>query len=213
MADADPAHYVRGQYDGYREIDGCRQATRRPRPTPRCGSRSTTGAGRACRSSSAPASGCRSSRPSCGWCSSTRRKLHFIPSGSRRPEPNQIVFRIDPGTGIRMVLDAHRADRGGTAEIELDMEFARGGRRGRRRPTRCCCTRRWSATAATSPARTASRRRWRVVQPLLDRPPPVHPYAPGTWGPRRRTSWSPASAAGTTPGCPASGAETRAGRR
>ena len=24
---------------------------------------------------------------------------------------------------------------------------------------------------------------WRVMQPLLEAPPPVHPYAPGTWGP------------------------------
>jgi len=24
---------------------------------------------------------------------------------------------------------------------------------------------------------------WRVMQPLLDNPPPVHPYAPGSWGP------------------------------
>ena len=24
---------------------------------------------------------------------------------------------------------------------------------------------------------------WRVMQPLLDDPPPVHPYAPGSWGP------------------------------
>jgi glucose-6-phosphate 1-dehydrogenase len=24
---------------------------------------------------------------------------------------------------------------------------------------------------------------WRVFQPLLDSPPPVHPYAPGSWGP------------------------------
>ena len=39
--------------------------TRRQRPTPRCGSRSTTGAGRACRSSSAPARTCPSRRPSC----------------------------------------------------------------------------------------------------------------------------------------------------
>ena len=37
-----------------------RQATRTPRPTPRCGWRSTTGAGPGCRSSSAPASACRS---------------------------------------------------------------------------------------------------------------------------------------------------------
>jgi glucose-6-phosphate 1-dehydrogenase len=24
---------------------------------------------------------------------------------------------------------------------------------------------------------------WRIMQPLLDAPPPVHAYAPGTWGP------------------------------
>jgi glucose-6-phosphate 1-dehydrogenase len=24
---------------------------------------------------------------------------------------------------------------------------------------------------------------WRVVQPLLDHPQPVQPYAPGSWGP------------------------------
>ena len=24
---------------------------------------------------------------------------------------------------------------------------------------------------------------WRIVQPLLDEPGPVHPYEPGTWGP------------------------------
>ena len=24
---------------------------------------------------------------------------------------------------------------------------------------------------------------WRIFQPLLDDPPPVHPYAPGSWGP------------------------------
>ena len=25
---------------------------------------------------------------------------------------------------------------------------------------------------------------WRIMQPLLDAPPPVHPYAPGSWGPQ-----------------------------
>ena len=25
---------------------------------------------------------------------------------------------------------------------------------------------------------------WRVLQPLLDSPSPVHPYAPGSWGPK-----------------------------
>ena len=25
---------------------------------------------------------------------------------------------------------------------------------------------------------------WRIMQPLLDEPPPVHAYAPGSWGPK-----------------------------
>jgi glucose-6-phosphate 1-dehydrogenase len=29
---------------------------------------------------------------------------------------------------------------------------------------------------------------WRIVQPLLDEPGPVHPYAPGTWGPQESAS-------------------------
>ena len=25
---------------------------------------------------------------------------------------------------------------------------------------------------------------WRIMQPLLDESPPVHPYEPGSWGPK-----------------------------
>ena len=49
-----PRQYVRGQYDGYRDVKGV-APTRRPRRSRRCGWRSTTGAGTACRSTSAPA--------------------------------------------------------------------------------------------------------------------------------------------------------------
>ena len=35
---------------------------------------------------------------------------------------------------------------------------------------------------------------WRVMQPLLDAPPPVHPYAPGSWGPEAANDCSPATA-------------------
>jgi glucose-6-phosphate 1-dehydrogenase len=27
---------------------------------------------------------------------------------------------------------------------------------------------------------------WRIMHRLITEPPPVHPYAPGTWGPRSR---------------------------
>jgi glucose-6-phosphate 1-dehydrogenase len=29
---------------------------------------------------------------------------------------------------------------------------------------------------------------WRIVQPLLDDPPPVEKYRRGTWGPKRATN-------------------------
>ena len=54
-----------------------------------------------------------------------------------------------------------------------------------RPPTRSCCTPRCAATACASPARTASRRPGGSCSRCSTRPPPVHPYAKGTWGPGR----------------------------
>ena len=55
-AAVDPEAVVRGQYDGYRRRARRRPQRRRPRRSSRCAPRSTTGAGRACRSTCAPAS-------------------------------------------------------------------------------------------------------------------------------------------------------------
>ena len=61
--------------------------------------------------------------------------------------------------GIRLVVDAHRADKAGSAPIELDMEFSQEGGEGadtiRGAAPRCD----GRATARASPARTPSRRR------------------------------------------------------
>ncbi len=131
--------------------------TRPPRRTRRCGSRSTTGAGRACRSSSAPASGCRSRRPSCGSSSSIRRGSASVLNG---PDA-----RAEPARGQARPVDGHpahrrRAPRGHRREPGRSRStWSSQSRAARaRRPTRCCCTPRWSATAPASPARTASRR-------------------------------------------------------
>ena len=53
-----PQHYVRGQYTATRRSKACKKA-RIPRPTPRCASRSTTGAGPGGRFSSGPEKHCR----------------------------------------------------------------------------------------------------------------------------------------------------------
>ncbi len=74
---------------------------------------------------------------------------------SRVPEPSQLVVKLDPTTGVRMLVEAQRHETAEPEQINMDMEFAAEG------GERC----------------------WRVMQPLLDNPPPVHPYAKGSWGP------------------------------
>ena len=106
-----------------------RGRTRRPRRTRRCGWRSTTGAGPACRSSSAPASACRSRRPSCGSCSSGRRgsashaALAPPRAGPARRQARPLDRRAAAARGA-----ARRADVE-PEQINLDMEFGDGGRR------------------------------------------------------------------------------------
>ena len=102
--------------------------TRRPRRTPPCVSRSRTGAGRACRSSSAPASACRSRRPSSASSSSIRRG-----SASRLVEQ----ARAEPARRQARPVDRDQAHRrrppcrhGGQRSRSARHGVRRGGRRG-----------------------------------------------------------------------------------
>jgi glucose-6-phosphate 1-dehydrogenase len=181
MADADPARYVRGQYDGYREISGCEAH-----------SQTETFAALRLEIDNWRWAGVpffiRTGKRMPVKLTEVRLvfkhppKLAFIPSGSRRPEPSQIVIRIDPRTGVRMVLDAMRADRGGTADIHLDMEFAdEGGEAPTPYEVLLRAALVGDATAFTR--QDSVEESWRVLQPLLDSPPPVIDYAPDSWGP------------------------------
>ena len=114
----------------------------------------------------------------------------------RRPEPNQLVIKLDPATGVRLILDAHRADADGAEPIAVDVEFAERAARARPR-TRSCCTPRWSGESTRFTRQDGVEETWRIMQPLLDAPPPVHPYAPGPGVRRRPTSSSRDTAAGT----------------
>jgi len=137
VVEANPAHYVRGQYDGYLDIDGV-------------AADSTTETYAALRLeienwrwSGVPFFIRTGKRLPATW---TELRLVFKHSPwlgftlpGHRPAPNEVVVRLDPTTGVRVVVDAHRADIAVAAPIELDMEFAAEGGRGRL-PTRCCCT-------------------------------------------------------------------------
>ncbi len=181
MPDADPAHYVRGQYDGYRKIDGVAPD-----------SATETYAAMRLEIDNWRWAGVPFFLRSGKQLDATETELrlifkhpprvHFISDRHRRPQPNQIVVKIDPSTGIRMMLDAHRADKPGPREIELDMEFAKEGGEAAT-PYEVLLHAALVGDSTHFTRQDSVEATWRIVAPLLDSPPPAHRYAKGSWGP------------------------------
>jgi len=178
VLEADPSHYVRGQYEGYLGIDGV-----------------------AADSTTETYAALRLEIENWRWSGVP----FFIRTGKRLPttqtevrvvfkhpprlgfgiassEPNQIVVKLDPSTGIRAILTAHRADAPGASRIELDMEFAGEGGEGAT-PYEVLLHAAMVGDATRFTRQDGIEEQWRIMQPLLDAPPPVHAYAPGSWGP------------------------------
>ncbi len=182
MADAEPDNYVRGQYQGYRKIEGV-------------AARSTTETYVALR--------LRIDNWRWGGVPFFLRtgkhlpvtqtelrlifrrppKLPFISGRHRAPVPNQVVFRIDPQTGIKIALDAHRADRPAPGEIEFPMSFATQGGEDPM-PYEVLLHAALVGDSSHFAREDMIEESWRVMQPLLDSPPPVRTYARGAWGPK-----------------------------
>jgi glucose-6-phosphate 1-dehydrogenase len=179
---ADPGNYVRGQYDGYLDVDGVAD-------------KSTTETFAALRLdidnwrwSGVPFF------IRAGKCLATTQtelrlvfkkppRLGFGFTGDRAPKPDQLVIRLDPSTGVRVTADARRADADGPQTVDLDVEFADAGGEG---PTPYEVL--LHAAMVGNPMRFTRQdgveETWRIMQPLLDSPPPVQPYQPGSWGPK-----------------------------
>ncbi|HTZ91239.1 MAG TPA: glucose-6-phosphate dehydrogenase [Streptosporangiaceae bacterium] len=176
---ADPQHCVRGQYDGYQQVPGV-----------------------------APGSGTetfvalRLEIDSWRWANVPvfiragkqlpvrdtevrlilrhTPRLRFLPDAAM-VEANQIVLRIAPDPGLRLQLsglDEKRAWR----PVRLDTVFARD--LGEPQPP----YERLLYDALTGNDRLFARQdaveeSWRILEPLVAYPPPVHHYNVGTWGP------------------------------
>jgi glucose-6-phosphate 1-dehydrogenase len=183
MPDADPAHYVRGQYDGYREIDGVAPgSTTETYVALRLEIDNWRWAGVPFFIRTGKQLPVRQTELRLLFRHPPR--VHFMDATARRPQPNQIVFKIDPSTGIRMILDAQRADKPGANEIELDMEFAQEGGEGAT-PYEVLLHAALLGDSTYFTRQDNVEASWRIVQPLLDSPPPVQPYATGSWGPSK----------------------------
>src|SRR5262245_28856281 len=126
---ADPNHYIRGQHDGYRAIAGVAPDSQTETyaalrldidnwrwegvpffiRTGKCLPTTQTEARLVFR------------RPP---------RLGLLPEGVREPEADQFVIKLDPSTGLRLVVDARRGDVPEPERVTLDMEFAAEGGEG-----------------------------------------------------------------------------------
>jgi glucose-6-phosphate 1-dehydrogenase len=180
VATADPVHYVRGQYDGYRSIDGV-----------------------APDSTTETYAALRLEIENWRWAGVpffirtgkrlpvTQTELRLVFKHAPRigfkgfdhyPEPNQIVVKLDPSTGIRLIVEAHRADHQGARRIDFDVEFSEQGGEGPT-PYEVLLEAALAGDSTRFTRQDGVEETWRIMQPLLDDPPPVHEYAPGSWGP------------------------------
>jgi glucose-6-phosphate 1-dehydrogenase len=92
------------------------------------------------------------------------------------------VVKLDPSTGVRITADARRADADSPETVDLDVEFADAGGEGPT-PYEVLLDAAMRGASTRFTRQDAVEEAWRVMQPLLDAPPPVHPYRPGSWGP------------------------------
>ncbi len=109
-------------------------------------------------------------------------RIRFIDEIARPPQPSQVVFKIDPSTGVQLVLEAHRADKRGPREIPFDVEFAQEGGEDPT-PYEILLHAALIGDSTDFARQDNVEEMWRVMQPLLDDPPPIHRYAKGSWGP------------------------------
>ena len=183
MRTADPARYVRGQYEGYRSIDGV-----------------------APDSDTETYAALRLEIDNWRWAGvpffirTGKRlpvtqtelrlifkhppRLGFLPEGYRRPQPSQMVVKIDPATGVRIVLDARRAGSPKPREIELDMEFSGEGEEVPS-PYEVLLHAAMQGDSTQFARQDSIEETWRVLAPLIEDRPPIEPYEQGTWGPSR----------------------------
>ncbi|OBI47605.1 glucose-6-phosphate dehydrogenase [Mycobacterium kyorinense] len=183
MPALDPAHYVRGQYAGYTDIDGVAD-----------GSQTETFVA------------LRTEIDNWRWAGVpiflragkalpekvtevrlfTRRvpALAFLPK-RERAERNQIVLRVDPDPGLRLQLVALDGD--SWRDVHLDSSFA-ADLGEPIRPYERLLHAGLTGDRQLFAREDSIEETWRIVQPLLDTPGEVHSYEPGSWGPEAARS-------------------------
>lgn len=182
VTDADPARYVRGQYEGYQDLDGVREDSDTETYLAlelRIENWRWAGVPFLIRTGKALPHAATELRL---VFKRPPRPLFLRNANEARPTAAQLVVRLDPQPGVRLSLDARRPDRGGPLELLLDQDFPIEGDRGPT-PYELVLEAALREERESFVPQSNVEECWRIVQPLLDSPGPVHPYERESWGP------------------------------
>lgn len=175
---ADPKLYVRGQYDGYRAIEGVEPD-----------SQTETFAALRLEIDNWRWSGVpffiRAGK-ALAVRSTEIRAIYKPPPRSaivaQAPEPNELILRIDPTAGANLVVQAKEPGANRTRTVDLSLNFSEQLGEAPE-PYERLLDDAMKGDASQFTRQENVEQTWRIVQPLLDAPPPVELYRPGSWGP------------------------------
>ena len=173
-----PQHYVRGQYGGYQAIKGVQ-----------AGSQTETFAA------------LRLEIDNWRWAGvpffiragkalpvrATEIRVIFkrpprLPITPHVPDANELILRIDPKPGTDLVIQAKTPGANRTRTVDLSLIFA--DELGEApEPYERLLSDAMKGDSTQFTREDTVDETWRIVQPLLDSPPPVESYQSGTWGP------------------------------
>jgi glucose-6-phosphate 1-dehydrogenase len=178
MPAADPEHYVRGQYDGYQSIKGVQPDSQTETfAALRLEIDNWRWAGvpfflRAGKSLPVRATEIRIifKRPP---------KLAIT---SLNHDPDELVLRIDPRPGTDFIIQAKAPGVNRTRTVDLSLIFAEELGEAPE-PYERLLSDAMCGDSSQFTREDGVEETWRIVQPLIDAPPPVQPYQPGSWGP------------------------------
>jgi glucose-6-phosphate 1-dehydrogenase len=183
MAPADPHHCVRGQYDGYADVPGVAK-----------GSSTETFVALKLEIDNWRWSGVpifvRAGKALAKRVTEVRLILRETPrlaflATPARVAGNQLVLRIDPDPGLRIQLAAHGETDWRTVHLEtlFGTDFGEPPT-----PYELLLHAALTGDQKYFAREDAIEETWRIVQPLLTTPPPVHAYERGSWGPGQADS-------------------------
>jgi glucose-6-phosphate 1-dehydrogenase len=179
MPSADPKHYVRGQYEGYLSVPGVSR-----------GSQTETYAALRLEIENWRWSGVpffiRAGKALAERATEIRVVFKRPPrtafDENITPHPDEFILRIDPNPGADLVVQAKRPGARAIRTVDLSLIFSEelGDLP---EPYERLLGDALKGDPSLFTREDSVEETWRIVEPLLDAPPPVEPYAQGSWGP------------------------------